>query len=49
MFFMVWGTMVYASGWIMRAISGNNVGNENLYIAQYVLIIAAPPIFAAAE
>lgn len=46
---MVWGGLCYAAGFIMRAISTNNVGNQNLYIAQYVLIICGPPIFAAAE
>jgi hypothetical protein len=49
MFFMVWGGSCYAAGFVMRAISTNNVGNQNLYIAQYVLIICGPPIFAAAE
>ena len=48
-FFLVWGGAVFTSGWIMRAISARDLTNLNLYIAQTVLVLAGPPIYAAAE
>ena len=36
-------------GWIVRAVSSRNVENIPTYIAQTVLILAGPPIYAAAE
>lgn len=49
MFFLVWGGAVFASGWIMRAVSAQDLTKLNLYIAQTVLVLAGPPIYAAAE
>ncbi|KAI9842412.1 MAG: hypothetical protein M1837_007157 [Sclerophora amabilis] len=48
-FFLIWGGTVFTSGWIMRAISSQDARNVDLYIAQTVLVLAGPPIFAAAE
>ncbi|KAI9794102.1 MAG: hypothetical protein M1833_000467 [Piccolia ochrophora] len=48
-FFLIWGGIVFTSGWIVRAISAQYLTNFNLYIAQTVLILAGPPICAAAE
>jgi hypothetical protein len=49
MFFMAWGGAVFTSGWIMRIASSYHVANQNLYIAQYVLVLCGPPIYSAAE
>lgn len=46
---MGWGGAVFTSGWIMRTISSYQPSNLNLYIAQNVLVLAGPPIYAAAE
>jgi hypothetical protein len=46
---MIWGGTVFTTGWILRTISTYNPLNLNLYIAQYVLIYAGPPIYTAAE
>ena len=46
---MFWGGTVFTAGWVMRAILSYNPSNLNLYIAQQCLILAGPPIFAAAE
>lgn len=48
-FMMTWGSTVFAAGFIMRAISVQHTQNINLYIAQFVLVIAGPPILAGAE
>lgn len=48
-FFMFWGGLVFTSGWIVRCVSSYHPANLNLYIAQYVLVLAGPPIYAAAE
>ncbi|KAI9775218.1 MAG: hypothetical protein M1835_005887 [Candelina submexicana] len=48
-FFLIWGGLVFTSGWILRAISAQHPENLNLYISQTVLILAGPPIYAAAE
>ncbi|KAI9723216.1 MAG: hypothetical protein M1812_001098 [Candelaria pacifica] len=48
-FFLTWGGLVFTSGWILRAISTQNPANLPLYISQTVLILAGPPIYAAAE
>lgn len=37
------------SGWILRALSARDLTNLNLYIAQTVLVLAGPPIYAAVE
>lgn len=46
---MIWGGLVFTTGWIIRAISTYNSSKLNLYIAQYVFIYAGPPIYSAAE
>ncbi|KAL4913885.1 RTA1 like protein-domain-containing protein [Aspergillus aurantiobrunneus] len=46
-FWMVWGSLVYTVGWILRAISSYNPANVNLYIAATVFVYAAPPVFSA--
>jgi hypothetical protein len=46
---MIWGGTVFTTGWILRTISTYNPSNLSLYIAQYVLIYAGPPIYTAAE
>lgn len=48
-FFMFYGGTVFTAGWIMRCFSSRDPGNLNLYIAQYVLVLAGPPIYSAAE
>ncbi|OJJ31908.1 hypothetical protein ASPWEDRAFT_745352 [Aspergillus wentii DTO 134E9] len=47
-FFMVWGSIVYLTGWILRAIASYHPSNLNLYIAQTIFIYAGPPIYSAA-
>jgi RTA1 like protein len=37
------------SGWILRAVFSYNLMDVGLYIAQVVLILGGPPIYAAAE
>lgn len=46
---MIWGGIVFTTGWTLRTISTYNPSNLNLYIAQYVFIYAGPPIYSAAE
>lgn len=46
---MGWGGAVFTAGWIMRTIASYNPTSLNLYIAQNCLVLAGPPIFAAAE
>lgn len=46
---MLYGGLVFTAGWITRAVSTYHVQNLGLYIAQIVLILAGPPIYAAAE
>ncbi|KAI9749548.1 MAG: hypothetical protein M4579_006833, partial [Chaenotheca gracillima] len=48
-FFLIWGGAVFTSGWIMRALSSQDLTNVNFYISQTVLVLAGPPIYAAAE
>lgn len=48
-FFLTWGGAVFMSGWIIRTLSSQDLTNLNLYIAQTVLVLAGPPIYAAAE
>lgn len=48
-FMMTWGSTVFTAGFILRAISVTHQQSINLYIAQYVLVIAGPPILAGAE
>jgi len=46
---MTWATSVWVGGFVCRSISVYNVQNVNLFIAQFVLIIIGPPLYAAAE
>ena len=46
---MIWGGIVFTTGWILRTISSYNTSSLNLYIAQYVFIYAGPPIYSAGE
>lgn len=46
---MIWATSVWMAGFITRAYSVYNQQNIALFITQYVLILAGPPLFAAAE
>ncbi len=48
-FFLVWGGAVFMAGWVLRAISSQDLENVPTFIAQTVLILAGPPIYAAAE
>ena len=48
-FFLAWGGAVFMSGWIIRAVSSKRLMDLGLYISQTVLILAGPPIYAAAE
>ncbi|KAF2485180.1 RTA1 like protein-domain-containing protein [Neohortaea acidophila] len=46
---MTWASSVWISGFIIRTISAYNVQNVGIFVAQYVLIIMGPPLYAAAE
>jgi hypothetical protein len=46
---MLWATSVWIAGFVCRSISVYNVQNVNIFIAQFVLIIVGPPLYAAAE
>lgn len=46
---MTWASLIWISGFICRSISVHHVTNLNLFIAQYVLILMGPPLYAAAE
>jgi hypothetical protein len=48
-FFLVWGGLFFTIGWIIRSASTYNPYNSSLYKGQYRCIIAAPPVYAAAE
>ena len=48
-FMMTWASAVWMAGFITRAYSVYHPTNIPLFICQYVLILAGPPIFAAAE
>ncbi|THX23604.1 hypothetical protein D6D12_08278 [Aureobasidium pullulans] len=48
-FFMVWGGLVFATGWITRCASTYSQQSMSLYIIQYVFTVAGPPIYSAAE
>lgn len=48
-FTMTWASLIWISGMVTRSISVYNPQNVNLFIAQYVLILIGPPLFAAAE
>ncbi|KAK5167179.1 uncharacterized protein LTR77_007909 [Saxophila tyrrhenica] len=46
---MTWATTVWISGFITRAISVHQPHGINIFIAQFVLILMGPPLYAAAE
>ena len=46
---MIWATLVWLTGFIARAYSVYHPQNVPVFITQYVLILAGPPIYAAAE
>ena len=46
---MLWASLVWVSGFIMRAISIHQPSNLGLFVAQYVLIFSGPPLYAASE
>jgi hypothetical protein len=46
---MIWGGTVFTTGWIIRTVSTYRPSDLDLYIAQYVLIYAGPPVYSAAE
>jgi hypothetical protein len=46
---MLWASSVWVAGFICRAYSVYHVQEVNIFIAQFVLIIVGPPLYAAAE
>ena len=46
---MIWATTVWVAGFVCRSISIYNVRDVNIFIAQFVLILAGPPIYAGSE
>lgn len=48
-FFLFYAGTVFTIGWATRAASSYEPSSLNLYIVQTVFILAAPPIYAAAE
>lgn len=46
---MFYGGLVFLTGWIMRAVFARDPSSLSLYIAQTVLVLCGPPIFAATE
>jgi hypothetical protein len=48
-FFLVWGGLFFTIGWVLRSASTYHPYNSSLYKGQYRCIIAAPPVYAAAE
>lgn len=46
---MTWATSVWIAGFICRSISVYHVQSVNIFIAQFVLVIMGPPLYAAAE
>lgn len=47
--FMTWATAVWISGFICRSISVYHLQSVNIFIAQFVLILMGPPLYAASE
>ena len=45
---MTWATSVWVGGFVCRSISVYNVQNVDLFIAQFVLVLMGPPLYAAA-
>ncbi|KAF4554100.1 RTA1-like protein 7 [Elsinoe fawcettii] len=48
-FIMTWASTVWVAAFICRAISVRNVQSVSIFIAQYVMVLAGPPLYAAAE
>lgn len=48
-FVMTWATTVWIAGFVCRTISVYDVQNVGMFIAQFVLVILGPPLYAAAE
>lgn len=45
----LWASLVWVTGFICRALAAYNVNNIDLYICQYVLLLAGPVLYAASE
>lgn len=48
-FMMMWASSVWIGGFVCRAISVYNTQAVNIFIAQFVLVLMGPPLYAAAE
>ena len=48
-FMFTWASLVWIGGFICRALAAYNVDNVDLFISQYVLILAGPVLYAASE
>lgn len=48
-FIMTWASSIWVAAFILRSISVKDVQNVNVFIAQYVLVLVGPPLYAAAE
>ena len=48
-FMITWASSVWIAGFVCRAVSVYNTEIVNLYIAQYILVITGPVLFAASE
>ena len=46
---MTWASAVWVAGFICRSISIFNQQNVGIFIAQFVLVLMGPPLYAAAE
>ncbi|KAF2158458.1 hypothetical protein M409DRAFT_61641 [Zasmidium cellare ATCC 36951] len=46
---MLWATLVWVAGFITRSISVHEVRSVGIFIAQFVMILMGPPLYAAAE
>ncbi|KAK4494919.1 hypothetical protein PRZ48_014275 [Zasmidium cellare] len=46
---MLWATLVWVAGFISRAISVRHTQSVGIFIAQFVMILMGPPLYAAAE
>ena len=48
-FTMTWASSVWIGGFVCRSISVYHVQNVDIFIAQFVLVLMGPPLYAAAE
>ncbi|PSK57915.1 RTA1-like protein 2 [Elsinoe australis] len=48
-FIMTWASTVWVAAFVCRAISVRQVQSVNIFIAQYVMVLAGAPLYAAAE